>query len=93
MRIKMISSLNIMTDKFKDVTYKELCKEVYSITHVIHTDGRVNKNARGYSPDWYLQPKLDRRIQVICDAKDKKQDYTVYDKPVKLSGRVWCHTT
>ena len=84
-----------MTDKSEnvEVTYKELCTEVYSVTQVTHKDGPVDKNARGQSPDWFLQPKLDKRVQIMCDAKDKKHDYTVYDKPVKLAGRVWCHPT
>ena len=47
--MKMISSLILMTDKSEnvEVTYKELCTEVYSVTQVTHKDGPVDKNARG----------------------------------------------
>jgi len=64
----------------KEVSYKELCAEVYSITRVTHKDGPVDKNPRGYSPDWWLQGKLDRRAENMFYAKQGGPDFKADDK-------------
>lgn len=50
-------------------TYKELCRDNYSITKVIHRDGKVPKAPRGYSPDWFLGGKLEKRAGIMINAK------------------------
>lgn len=77
-------------------TYKELCRDNYSITRVTHRDGRVPRAPRGYSPEWFLSGKLDKRVGIMNDSKrsalPKFQDFKVGDgllrpKPIKKSNR------
>lgn len=73
-------------------SYKELCREVYSITRVTHKDGKVPRATRGYSPTWRLDPLLEKRESIMIDAKRADHDFTASTKlirprPIKDSNR------
>lgn len=77
-----------------EVSYKELCAEVYSITKVVHKDGPVDKHPRGYSPDWVVQGKLDKRVQDMNYAKEGAPDFSPEQKGSHSSaGRIMSHAS
>jgi len=78
------------------LTYKELCRDTYSITCVTHKDGKTQKNPRGYSPDWFIGPILEKRAETMIQSKMeelpkfynfKANDGLVRPRPIKKSAR------
>lgn len=76
---------------YMSASYKELCAEVYSITRVKHKDGPVPKAPRGYSPDWWLTGKLDRRAENMFYAKQGAPDFKADEKGTHINHRVQPH--
>jgi len=68
---------------------------MYSITRVNHKDGKTQKNPRGYSPDWFITPILEKRAETMIQAKldelpkfyNFKADDLIRPRPIKKSAR------